>query len=59
MSVFKSAPNTLHDPLAGYVPHGLPYEAALALRQRDPAAYRARAMASMAVHVARAFGLPM
>jgi urocanate hydratase len=40
-----------HDPLNGYVPAGLDVEAAAELRQRDPKAYVARAMASMAVHV--------
>ncbi len=40
-----------HDALHGYVPHGLPYEEALALRQRDPAGYIARSMAAMAAHV--------
>ncbi|HZF10309.1 MAG TPA: urocanate hydratase [Thermoanaerobaculia bacterium] len=40
-----------HDALEGYVPHGLPYGEALALRTRDPQAYIARSMASMAAHV--------
>ncbi len=40
-----------HDELNGYVPSGLPYEEALALRQSDPNDYIRRAMASMAVHV--------
>jgi urocanate hydratase len=40
-----------HDALEGYVPHGLPYAEALALRRDDPEAYIARAMASMAAHV--------
>jgi len=40
-----------HDALEGYVPHGLPYREALALRQADPAGYIARAKASMAAHV--------
>ncbi len=40
-----------HDALTGYVPHGLPYAAALALRESDPAEYIRRAMASMAAHV--------
>jgi urocanate hydratase len=40
-----------HDALAGYVPHGLPFAAALALRRDDPPAYIARAQASMAQHV--------
>jgi urocanate hydratase len=40
-----------HDALEGYVPHGLPYDAALELRRRDPEEYVARATASMAAHV--------
>lgn len=40
-----------HDPLRGYVPAGLTYAEALALRQSDPQAYIARAKASMATHV--------
>ncbi len=40
-----------HDALAGYVPHGLPYAEALALRAADPEAYIARSTASMAAHV--------
>jgi len=40
-----------HDALEGYVPHGIPYRAALALRRDDAAAYIDRAMASMAAHV--------
>ena len=40
-----------HDELNGYVPHGLPYEDALALRQSNPSAYIKRAYDSMAVHV--------
>ncbi len=40
-----------HDALAGYVPHGLPYAEALALRAADPPAYIARSKASMAAHV--------
>ncbi|MBM3318388.1 MAG: urocanate hydratase [Candidatus Eisenbacteria bacterium] len=39
-----------HDALEGYVPGGLSYQAALELRGRDPEAYIARAMASMARH---------
>src|SRR5689334_13334624 len=34
-----------HDALEGYVPHGLPYAEALALRKTDPDAYVARSMA--------------
>jgi urocanate hydratase len=40
-----------HDELNGYVPHGMPYEAALALRKSDPATYVKRSFASMAEHV--------
>jgi len=40
-----------HDELNGYVPHGLAYDAALALRTRDPRGYIERSYASMAAHV--------
>ncbi len=40
-----------HDELAGYVPHGIPYEDALRLRQENPEEYIKRAYQSMAVHV--------
>jgi urocanate hydratase len=40
-----------HDALEGYVPHGIAYAEALELRQRDPEAYVARSMGSMAAHV--------
>jgi urocanate hydratase len=40
-----------HDELNGYVPHGLPYEKAIELRQSNPAEYIKRAYESMAVHV--------
>ncbi len=40
-----------HDELNGYVPHGIPYEEALRLRQEDPEDYKKRAFESMAVHV--------
>ncbi|HEX2253899.1 MAG TPA: urocanate hydratase [Thermoanaerobaculia bacterium] len=40
-----------HDALEGYVPHGIAYPEALALRQRDPQEYIRRSMASMAAHV--------
>ncbi|MEE8138812.1 MAG: urocanate hydratase [Thermoanaerobaculia bacterium] len=40
-----------HDALNGYVPHGLPYPRAVALRQSDPEAYVGCAMKSMAAHV--------
>ncbi|MEZ4654719.1 MAG: urocanate hydratase [Candidatus Eisenbacteria bacterium] len=39
-----------HDPLNGYIPAGMPLEAALALRANDPKAYVARSMDSMATH---------
>jgi urocanate hydratase len=40
-----------HDELNGYVPHGMPYSEALALREQDPEAYIVRAVSSMAAHV--------
>jgi urocanate hydratase len=40
-----------HDPLNGYVPNGIAYEAALALREADPARYTREALRSMAEHV--------
>ncbi|MFB0517665.1 MAG: urocanate hydratase [Acidobacteriota bacterium] len=40
-----------HDPLNGYVPHGMSYQEALDLREKDPAEYIRRARSSMAVHV--------
>jgi urocanate hydratase len=40
-----------HDPLNGYVPHGLTLDEARALRTADPAGYVKRSMHSMAVHV--------
>jgi urocanate hydratase len=46
-----------HDALHGYVPHGLRFEEALALRGSDPGAYVGRAMASMAAHVRAMLGL--
>lgn len=39
-----------HDELQGYVPHGMPYAAALELRGTDPKQYIDRAYDSMAVH---------
>jgi len=39
-----------HDELNGYVPAGIPYEEALALRTKDPKRYIHMAMDSMAVH---------
>ncbi|MDD8027176.1 MAG: urocanate hydratase [Acidobacteriota bacterium] len=40
-----------HDELNGYVPAGMPYEDALALRLKDPADYIKRSYDSMAAHV--------
>jgi urocanate hydratase len=40
-----------HDELSGYVPAGMTYEQALALRRADPAAYRQAAYQTMARHV--------
>ena len=40
-----------HDVMYGYIPAGMSLDEAADLRQRDPAAYKARAMASMAQHV--------
>ena len=40
-----------HDPLNGYVPNGMTFEEALALRARDPKAYEAKSMVAMARHV--------
>ncbi len=40
-----------HDPLNGYVPNGMSFEAALALRQQDSEEYVARSMAAMGKHV--------
>ncbi|MEN8149527.1 MAG: urocanate hydratase [Planctomycetota bacterium] len=40
-----------HDELNGYVPHGIGYEEALALRESDSEEYIRRSMASMAEHV--------
>jgi urocanate hydratase len=40
-----------HDELGGYVPHGIGYAEALALRDEDPDRYVAMSMASMARHV--------
>ena len=40
-----------HDPLHGYVPHGITLAEALALRERDPEQYVTRSRQSMAVHV--------
>ena len=40
-----------HDELNGYVPNGLPYEDALALRTKDPADYIHRSYSAMAAEV--------
>ncbi len=40
-----------HDPLNGYVPNGMTYEAALALRKSDPQRYSGEARRSMGEHV--------
>ncbi len=40
-----------HDLLRGYVPHGLPYEAALLLREENSEEYVARALASVGRHL--------
>ena len=40
-----------HDPLNGYVPNGMTFEAALDLRKRDPQAYQERSLDAMAKHV--------
>jgi len=40
-----------HDPLGGYVPAGMPLDAAIELRASDPEAYLHRSMASIAHHV--------
>jgi urocanate hydratase len=40
-----------HDPLGGYVPNGMAYEAALELRKGDPARYMREAIRAMGEHV--------
>jgi urocanate hydratase len=45
-----------HDALNGYVPHGMSYAEALALRASDPTAYIGRSMQSMAGHVRAMLG---
>jgi urocanate hydratase len=40
-----------HDPLNGYVPNGMSFDAALSLRQQDSQQYVARSMAAMGKHV--------
>jgi urocanate hydratase len=46
-----------HDPLNGYVPHGLTLEAAATLRCHDPKEYLKRSMSSIAIHVQAMLGL--
>lgn len=41
-----------HDPLHGYIPHGMTLQEALLLRQSDPKTYQTKAISSMAAHVA-------
>ncbi|GIN93023.1 urocanate hydratase [Siminovitchia terrae] len=45
-----------HDPINGYVPHGMSYDEALELRTRDSKAYEQKSMESMAVHVEAMLG---
>jgi urocanate hydratase len=40
-----------HDMLRGYVPHGMPLEEAVRLRESDPAAYQRRSRASLVEHL--------
>lgn len=40
-----------HDPIGGYVPNGMPLEAALELRKKDATEYKKRSLAAMAEHV--------
>jgi urocanate hydratase len=40
-----------HDPLGGYVPNGMSFEEAVALRQSDPDEYVKKSMKAMAEHV--------
>src|SRR5438045_3172057 len=40
-----------HDPLNGYVPNGMAFEDAVALRKRDPQEYQERSLDAMARHV--------
>ncbi|MFQ5654275.1 MAG: urocanate hydratase, partial [Planctomycetota bacterium] len=46
-----------HDELRGYVPHGIPFEEAIRLRESDPEDYIRRSMASMAEHCRAILGL--
>jgi urocanate hydratase len=40
-----------HDPLNGYVPNGMTFEAALELRKRDPQGYQEKSLDAIARHV--------
>lgn len=40
-----------HDPINGYIPHGISLEEAAILRSSDPDTYKSKAIASMARHV--------
>jgi len=40
-----------HDPLNGYIPHGVTLEEALTMRTKDPKEYQSRTIQSMARHV--------
>ncbi len=40
-----------HDPINGYVPHGISFEEAIALRKSDPKKYESKSIESMARHV--------
>jgi len=46
-----------HDALNGYVPNGLSFQAALALRSRHPEDYVARSLAAMGAHVSAMLAL--
>jgi len=46
-----------HDPLGGYVPDGMSYDAALALRERDPEAYQRESFRTMKDHCAQMIAL--
>jgi len=40
-----------HDPLNGYVPNGMTFDAAIGLRTKNPGEYKKRSMVAMAEHV--------
>ena len=46
-----------HDPLLGYVPRGMSFEEALALRESDPDGYIKRSISTMGDHVQAMLGL--